>query len=107
MPKTFVVYILSNESRQLYVGVTSRLAVRLQQHRTGATPGYASARRVDRLVYVEVAPNAAAAITREKHLKGYRRGRKLRLVDGANPEWRDLSLELGIGGGSAPSLRSG
>lgn len=32
MQKDFVVYVLSNESRQLYVGVTSNLARRLGKH---------------------------------------------------------------------------
>jgi hypothetical protein len=32
-----------------------------------------------------------AAIAREKELKGWRREKKLRLIESMNPEWRDLA----------------
>jgi putative endonuclease len=94
MPKTFVVYILSNASHQLYVGVTSRPAQRLWEHRTGAVPGYTARHGIRSLVYWEHGLNARSAIAREKQIKGMRRSRKLALIESTNPEWRDLYEEL-------------
>jgi putative endonuclease len=35
-----------------------------------------------------------AAITREKQIKKWNRAWKLRLVEGLNPEWRDLWADI-------------
>jgi putative endonuclease len=87
--RRFHVYILASRSRQLYVGVTGDLLRRLQQHRQ-ASAGFTARYRVDRLVYVEAAVRAADAIRREKQLKGWRRDRKLALIESVNPAWDDL-----------------
>ena len=89
--KTFYVYILTNHSRRLYLGVTNNLERRLAEHRTGVTPGFATKYRMDKLVYFEVAYNASAAIEREKQLKGLLRRKKIELIEKANPHWEDLS----------------
>jgi len=89
--RTFFVYILASSSRVLYVGVTNNLARRLLEHRSGASPGFAAAHGAHRLVYCETTPNPIAAIAREKQLKGWKRIRKLRLIESTNPEWKDLS----------------
>ena len=94
MPKVFSVYILANSEGHLYIGVTSRLRERLWQHRTGATPGYASKHRIHRLVYVEQSTDARAALAREKQLKGWTRQRKLALIRALNPTWKDLGSGL-------------
>jgi putative endonuclease len=52
--RTYYVYILASVKRTLYVGMTNELRRRLYQHKTGATPGFASRYKVDRLVYFEV-----------------------------------------------------
>jgi putative endonuclease len=48
---------------------------------------------ITRLVYIESFGTIAEAIDREKRLKGWRRDKKVRLIDAANPEWLDLSSE--------------
>jgi predicted GIY-YIG superfamily endonuclease len=35
------------------------------------------------------------AINREKQLKGWRRGKKIALVDKANPRWKDIAEQWG------------
>jgi putative endonuclease len=88
--RQFWVYILANESRLMYVGVTNDLVRRLEEHRTGL--GSFTARyRIRKLVHYEVTTDAMVAITREKQLKGWLRKKKKTLVELANPEWRDLS----------------
>lgn len=86
----FTVYILASHSRVLYVGVTSNLAGRLAQHRSGQV-GFTKRYNVGRLVLVEAYSAAAVAIAREKQLKGWRRSKKVALIEQSNPQWRDLA----------------
>jgi putative endonuclease len=93
--RTFHVYILTNlRHTVLYTGVTGWLRLRLTQHRRFAGSRFAAAYRANRLVYLETYPTMLEAIAREKQLKGGSRADKLRLIESANPEWRDLSEEL-------------
>lgn len=89
----FAVYILSSNSRRLYVGVTSDLLHRIGQHREGIIPGFTSRYHVRRLVYFELTPNARSAIEREKQLKKWSREKKLKLIESSNPGWLDLSVD--------------
>jgi putative endonuclease len=96
---TFHVYILANEQRMLYVGVTRDLARRVAQHREKAFPrSYTAQREIDRLVYVEAFSALREARARERQLKGWRRMKKVELVSSGNPAWRDLSATLGVSG---------
>ena len=89
--RSYYVYILSSRSRNLYIGVTDDLERRVWQHRTGAVPGFTSRYRINRLVYYEDTTSAESAITREKQLKGWRRNRKVELIESVNPTWQDLA----------------
>ena len=90
-PKDYYVYILTNKaSTVLYTGVTNDLKRRAYEHRTNAVPGFTARFGVHRLVYYEVGGAIASAIEREKAIKGGSRRRKVELVDGFNPTWRDL-----------------
>ena len=88
--KTFYVYLLSNSHRTLYVGVTSNLLCRLAKHRSLQWGGFTSRYRITRLVYFETTPNASS-LAREKELKGWRRSKKIALIESVNPDWRDLA----------------
>ena len=87
------VYILaSKRNGTLYVGVTSALRQRVQQHKDKADPDSFTARYgVTLLVYVEEHALVTAAIQRESNIKHWSRKWKLELIERANPEWRDLS----------------
>lgn len=92
MSHTYFVYILANESHELYVGITNDLYRRLAEHRSGLDPdSYVNRHRIQRLVYCEPTNDVVAAIRREKQLKGWTRKRKLELIEGINPGWRDLA----------------
>ena len=86
------VYMLCNKTRTvLYTGVTNDLVRRVFEHREHVNPESFTARyRVDRLVYYEAFDDIAAAIRREKQIKGWTRARKDALVAGENPTWMDL-----------------
>jgi len=88
--RQYYVYILASLSQRLYVGVTNDLLRRVYEHRN-VGDGFAARYRVTRLVYFESTGNVLAAIAREKEIKGWLRERKLRLVEAANPDWRDLA----------------
>ena len=44
----------------------------------------------DRLICVEPYPSVRDAIARETQLKGWRRAKKVALINRANPGWHDL-----------------
>ena len=90
-------YILaSRRNGTLYVGVTSNLAARLHQHRTGMLRGFAAKYRVARLVHFEMLGDMYGAIAREKQLKNWHRAWKIALIEKENPYWQDRAVELGF-----------
>jgi putative endonuclease len=91
---TYYVYILSNGHGTLYVGMTNDLRRRAAEHRCRAIPGFTRTYNVDRLVYYESTSNPAAAIAREKAIKGWRKAKKIALVAAKNPGWCDLAEDL-------------
>ena len=109
------VYIMTNRSGTLYVGVTNDIARRVREHRARRPGSFTTRYRLDRLVYVEETESVRAAIAREKQIKGWVRRRKLALVAAANPTWADLAASwfeetaTATSGapGPDPSLRSG
>lgn len=92
----FWTYIAASRSRVLYIGVTNDLERRMHEHRGGHYPGFTRRYNVDRLVYSEQFDQAIVASARETQLKGWRRDRKVTLIEAVNPEWVDLS-EAGAG----------
>jgi len=51
---------------------------------------------VEMLVWFEQHATMEQAIQREKRIKKWNREWKLRLIEEANPEWRDLACDLGF-----------
>ncbi|WDA40268.1 GIY-YIG nuclease family protein [Erythrobacter sp. BLCC-B19] len=89
------VYIMANhKSGTIYVGVTSDLPKRAWQHREGVVEGFTRRYGCKRLVWFELHSTMEYAIMREKQIKGGSRGKKIALIEAANPEWRDLFFEL-------------
>jgi putative endonuclease len=89
-----VVYILASTlGRALYIGITTDLSRRLEEHRAGQV-AHTSKYRINRLIFVESHETAPDAIAREKQLKGWRRSKKIALINRSNPDWRDLSGEI-------------
>ena len=78
----------------LYVGVTSDLARRAWEHRSGAVEGFAKMYGLKLLVYAEGHEDVRQAIQREKNLNHWPRAWKVRLILATNPQWRDLYADL-------------
>jgi putative endonuclease len=91
MTKQCYVYIMTNRSRTLYIGMTSDLERRVYQHKHGLLPGFTSKYKMTQRVYYEVGDDVRVAIAREKQLKGWLRAKKIALIESVNPEWDDLS----------------
>ena len=87
----YFVYILSSLSGVLYCGVTNSLERRLAEHRHGVADGFSKRYHVNRLVWFEDTNDVQSAIAMEKQIKGWRRDRKVKLIEEENPGWRDLS----------------
>jgi len=79
---------------QVYIGVTTDLIRRVLQHRNGEGSKWAKKYNCTRLVYYERYDRIEDAIAREKAMKEWNRSWKDELIDGFNPEWRDLWDEL-------------
>ena len=89
------VYILASQKYgTLYIGVTSNLLKRTEQHKTGAHEGFTKDYHVTRLVHVERFATMKEAIAREKRLKEWQRAWKIQLIEETNPDWRDLFDQL-------------
>jgi len=89
--RSYYVYILASQSRRLYVGVTSDLVRRIGQHKIKQGSRFTARYQIHRLVYFEETHDVVSAIAREKQLKGWKRARKVELIELVNPGWEDLS----------------
>jgi putative endonuclease len=89
----FWVYILSNRSHTLYIGVTNSLVRRMKEHRQQLPGKHTTDYKITRLVYVEQFQYINNAIAREKELKHWTRAQKLVLIEAANPTWEELMPE--------------
>ena len=87
----YFVYIMTNNSGTLYIGVTNNLERRVYEHKQGDTPSFTQRYKTARLVYYESTPDAQSAIQREKQIKSWLRRRKIGLIASINAYWRDLS----------------
>src|SRR5215472_4407581 len=91
MEYRFWVYLVASRGGTLYIGMTNDIALRIRQHRSGEIEGFATKYNCTRLVYFETFDNVFKAISREKQLKGWRRSKKIALIEKLNPRWEDLA----------------
>jgi putative endonuclease len=89
--RAYYTYIVASRSHTLYVGVTGELRRRIFQHKWREHCGFTEKYNCDRLVWFEIYQDVHKAIAREKQLKGWRRSKKIALIEKMNPAWVDLS----------------
>lgn len=89
--KGYTYILASKRNGTLYVGTTSNLPRRMEQHRLPTNKGFTGTHKVHTLVWFEQHDLMAAAIQREKRLKKYPRKFKLNLIEALNPDWSDLT----------------
>ena len=90
---SYFTYIMASRSHTLYIGITGDLEKRVFQHKWKEHDGFTARYNCDRLVWYESHDQVAKAIAREKELKGWRRARKIALIESMNPIWNDLSRD--------------
>ena len=91
------IYFLTNQSNSvLYIGVTNDIVRRIAEHKAKINQGFTCKYNCDKLVYYELHTLMTDAIAREKQLKNWKREWKNKLVNDFNPQWKDLSEEIGI-----------
>ena len=94
MVKTYYVYIMTNRSKTLYVGIASALVRRVYEHKQKLLDGFTKKYNITKLVYFENTTDVMAAISREKQIKGWLRRKKIALIESVNPNWKDLSEDI-------------
>ena len=104
--KTYSVYIMSNVSKMLYVGVTNDLEKRVLQHKSKLIPGYTQKYNLFKLVYFESFGDIRDAIRKEKQIKGWLRSKKVALIEPVNPQWKDLAKDHSQSGARFKSMSS-
>ena len=92
--RTGYVYIMANRSRRIYVGVTSELKNRVWEHKNKVRGGFTARYEMTKLVYFQPLEDMLTALKREKQLKGWRRSKKVNLIESVNPNWTDLTDQL-------------
>jgi putative endonuclease len=97
--KTYYVYITTNKNKTvLYTGITNDLRRRLWEHEQGTkvlnTKSFTGKYNAYHLIYYEEFGHVTDAIAREKEIKGWRREKKVALIDKMNPGWRFLNDEV-------------
>jgi putative endonuclease len=92
MEKGGATYILTNKIKTvLYTGATSDLYSRMVQHKNHHYKNSFTDRyNVEYLVWFETFHNIEEALAFEKKIKGWKRNKKVDLINSANPTWRDL-----------------
>lgn len=90
----FVCILTTRGKAVLYTGVTNDPSRRVYEHREKLVSGFTARYQVSKLVYHETFDEVTAAIAREKQIKAGSRARKVALIDGMNPQWRDLYEDL-------------
>ena len=102
------VYLLASTTRVLYTGITSDLHRRVFQHKAGLIPGFTRRYKATRLVYYEPHRSIRSAIEREREIKGWKRFKKIQLIEQANAGWLDLAANwFPDTAQQGPSRRSG
>ena len=90
MKESFV-YILCNKNKTTYyIGVTSNLKERIENHKQGKGSIFTKKYNITELLYYEIFTSINDAIFREKQLKKWNRNWKLELIKTKNPDLIDL-----------------
>jgi putative endonuclease len=101
--KNCYVYILSNKSKTLYIGVTNDLQRRIYEHKHNLIDGFTKKYNLTSLIHFETFNNMRDAIKREKQLKNWHREWKINLIESINSDWKDFSEDFN----SDPETSSG
>ncbi|HEV3245225.1 MAG TPA: GIY-YIG nuclease family protein [Candidatus Paceibacterota bacterium] len=76
----YFVYILKCGDGSLYTGITTDLARRLKEHKSGVGGSYTRSRKAEKFLYSEKKRTRSAAQKREAEIKSWPRKKKLGFI---------------------------
>ncbi|MGV3730012.1 MAG: GIY-YIG nuclease family protein [Sphingopyxis sp.] len=82
------------QKRRHLTGSTATLVQRVYQHREMLIEGFTKSHGCTLLVWFEVHEDLQEARRREWQIKRWKRSWKVRMIEEANPDWRDLWFEI-------------
>ncbi|MDP2594098.1 MAG: GIY-YIG nuclease family protein [bacterium] len=77
----YFVYIIECADGSLYTGITTDVVRRFAEHKSGIGGHYTRSKEVVRVAYSEQHPDRSSALKREAEIKGWRRDKKLYLIE--------------------------
>ena len=98
----YFVYIMINSTHRLYVGVTKDIERRVYQHKNKLIEGHTKKYNITWLAHYEETSDVRAALEREKEIKGWRREKKITLIESTNTRWKDLDQDWYKEAGGTP-----
>lgn len=88
----YYVYILTNKRNgTLYIGSTTDLVHRVEEHKEETFPGFTAKYHLHVLIYAEKFGTITEARLYEKKLKKWNRFRKIALIELVNPNWNEIN----------------
>jgi len=99
-------YILKCADGSFYVGSTRNLDERMSQHALGTVDSYTGSRRPVSLVWALESERMDEAYALERKVKGWRRAKRLALIEGRFSDLRALSVTGSHRDGDRPRRRS-
>jgi putative endonuclease len=94
--RAYLYFTTNKHNNILYIGVTNDIVRRIAEHKAKINKGFTYKYNCNKLVYYEVFHLMTDALAREKQLKNWRRDWKNKLVNDFNPDWKDLSDDIGL-----------
>lgn len=94
MKKYYVYFMMSQNNRAIYVGVTNNLIKRIYAHKNKLVKGFTAKYNICKLVYWEEFNDPMSAISREKQIKGGSRQDKVDLIKNKNVYFKDLYQKI-------------
>ncbi len=79
----YFVYLIECKDGSLYTGITTNIERRFAEHKSGIGGHYTRSKEVVRIVHAERHLDRSSALKREAEIKGWRREKKLALVNKA------------------------
>ena len=94
--RTYYAYIIASTAGRnatLHAGVTNNLERRVWEHQQRNKDTFAGKYGAVRVVWYQEFDQVLDAIDAEKRIKGWRRSKKIAMIESENPEWRNLMGE--------------
>ena len=77
----YYVYIIKCKDDSLYTGITNDIERRLSEHKSRIGGHYTASHKVEKVIYTEKFETKSEALKREAQIKGWRREKKLALIN--------------------------